>query len=107
MTTAVLRAMTIPAATLAAAISLGGLFATPAARASEFCSIDTDFMTDCSFGSIEQCQASRSGRGGECFLRPSSKDNSIATINRNAYAYSPPPSYRAHIGRSPIAKTNR
>ena len=40
MTTTVLKAMTIPAATLVVAIALGGLFAPAAVRAGEYCSED-------------------------------------------------------------------
>jgi hypothetical protein len=104
--TAALRATTIPAATLAAAIALGGLFSPPPARAGEYCSWDTDYMTDCGFSSMEQCQASRSGRGGDCFRDPFLKDNSTATINRNAYAYSPRPSHRERRGKGSAANTN-
>src|SRR5215470_12287219 len=106
MTTAVLRAMTIPAAALAAAIALGALFAPSAARAGEFCSLDVDFMRNCSFSSMEQCKATVSGMDGECSRNPFLKDDSIATINRNAYAYAPRPSHGKRIGRGPAANIN-
>ena len=65
MTTAVLRAMTIPAATLVAAIALGGLFAPAAVRAGEYCSEDGySFTRNCSFSSMEQCKATVSGLDG-------------------------------------------
>jgi hypothetical protein len=89
----VVKAATVSAATLAAAIALGALFAPPTARAGEFCSRDTDYVTDCSFTSMAQCEVARSGIGGDCYGNPSFKDNSIATIDRNAYAYSPLPSH--------------
>jgi hypothetical protein len=104
MTTAVLKAMTVPAAALAAAIASGALL--PAAHAGEYCSRDTDYMTDCSFSSKELCEASRSGRGGECFVGAALENNSIATVDRNAYAYSPRPAHRERTGRSSAAKTN-
>jgi hypothetical protein len=63
-------------------------------------------MTDCGFSSMEQCEATRSGIGGECFRDPFLKDNSTATINRNAYAYSPRPIHRGRTGRGLAAKTN-
>jgi len=40
MTTTVLKALTMPAATLVVAIALGGLFAPAAVRAGEYCSED-------------------------------------------------------------------
>jgi hypothetical protein len=102
----VLRAATISAATLAAAIVLGALFAPPTARAGECCSRDTDYVTDCSFTSMEQCEAALSGIGRECYGGPSLKDNSIATINRNAFAYSPRPSHGKRAGRRSPAHPN-
>src|SRR5262245_42806240 len=100
MTTAVLRAMTIPAATLVAAIALGGLFAPAAVRAGEYCSEDASFTRNCVFSSMEQCKAAISGTNGACLRDPFLKDNSIATINRDAYAYSPGPIDRERNGRS-------
>ncbi|WP_316396342.1 DUF3551 domain-containing protein [Bradyrhizobium sp. 33ap4] len=100
MTAAALGATTIPAATLAVAIALGAMFAPFAARAGEYCSLDGDFTKDCGFSSMEQCQATRSGIGGECFLNPSNKDTSIATINRSTYAYVPGPIHHGHTGRT-------
>src|SRR5215468_7158130 len=99
MATIVSKTTTIRAATLSAGIALVAAFATPAARAGDFCSWDTDFVTSCSFSSMEQCQATRSGIGGECFRDPLLKDNSTAAINRNAYAYAPVSSHRAHAGK--------
>jgi Protein of unknown function (DUF3551) len=107
MAAAVFRATTIPATTLAAAIALGALFAPHRARAGGYCSWDTDYMTDCSFSSMEQCEATRSGLGGDCFRDAFLKDNSTATINRNAHAYSPRPTHRGHTGRGSPANTNK
>jgi Protein of unknown function (DUF3551) len=101
--TAMLRASTILAATLA----LGAFFTPLTARADEYCCLDDDHMTDCGFSSMEQCKATRSGIGGECFRDPFLKDNSTATINRNAYAYSPRPTHRGHTGRGSPANTNK
>jgi Protein of unknown function (DUF3551) len=105
MTTAVLSSMTIPAATLAAAIGLGALFAPPAVRAGGYCSLDVDFMRNCSFSAMERCKAAASGVNGECSPNPFLKDNSIATIDRDAYAYAPRPIHREHTGRA--AKANK
>jgi hypothetical protein len=108
MTTAVLRAMTIPAATLAAAIAVGGLFAPAAVRAGEYCSEDGySFTRNCSFSSMEQCKAAISGMYAACLRDPFLEDNSIATINRDAYAYSPGPIHRESSERSSAVKTNR
>jgi hypothetical protein len=106
MAIAVLRAATIPAATFAAAIAIGALFAPPTARAGEYCRLDTDHMTGCGFSSMEQCEATRSGLGGECFRDPFLKDNSTATINGNAYAYSLRPSHGERRGRGSAANPN-
>jgi uncharacterized protein DUF3551 len=101
-----LRAATISAAPLAVAIALGALFAPPTARAGEYCSLDTDHMTSCGFSSMTQCEATRSGLGGECFRDPSLKDNGMASINRTVYAYAPLSSHRARAGRGSAANSN-
>lgn len=92
------RATTIPAVTLAVAIALGALFAPPTVRAGEYCRMDTDHMTGCGFSSMEQCEATRYGLGGDCFRDPF-KDNSTASSNLNAYAYSARPTHGGHSGR--------
>ena len=108
MTTTVLKAMTIPAATLVVAIALGGLFAPAAVRAGEYCSEDGySFARNCSFSSMEQCKAAISGTYAACLRDPFLKDNSIATINRDAYAYSPGPIDRERNGRSSAVEANR
>jgi hypothetical protein len=107
MTTAVLRAMTIPAATLVAAIALGGLFAPAAVRAGEYCSVDDAHMLNCGFSTMEQCQATVAGMNGDCTRDPFFKDNSVATINRNAYAYAPLSPHHTRNGRSSAVKTSR
>jgi hypothetical protein len=58
------------------------LISSTAARAYEFCRRDvTGHMTSCSFDTMEQCEAMRSGIGGDCFRDP--------FLNDNAYAYQP------------------
>ena len=104
MTTAVLRAMTITAATLVAAIAL---FAPAAVRAGEYCSVDDASMRNCGFSSMEQCKAAVAGMNGDCTRDPFFKDNSIATINRNTYAYAPLSPRHARDGRSSAIRTNR
>jgi Protein of unknown function (DUF3551) len=76
-----LIAATAPAAASIAAIAFGALTA-PEASAGEFCRRDvTGHMTGCGFATMEQCQASSAGVGGDCFRDPYLKDNS----NANAY----------------------
>ena len=76
-----LTAATAPAAALIAAIAFGALTA-PEASAGEFCRRDVSgHMTGCGFATMEQCQASSAGVGGDCFRDPYLKDNS----NANAY----------------------
>ena len=88
MTTTVLKAMAIPAATLVVAIALGGLFAPAAVRAGEYCSEDGYTATrNCSFSSMEQCKAAISGTYATCLRDPFLKDDSIETINRNFDTY--------------------
>ena len=85
---------------------LGALFAPPTARAGEYCSRDNDNATDCSFTSMEQCEATRSGIGGDCYASASLQDNNIASIKRSAYAYSPRPSHGTRVRRRLAAHTN-
>jgi hypothetical protein len=76
-----LIAATAPAAALMATIAFGALIA-PEASAGEFCRTDvTGHMTGCGFATMEQCQASSAGVGGDCFRDPYLKENSSA----NAY----------------------
>jgi hypothetical protein len=62
--------------------------ATPA-LAGEFCRQDTSGMLGCGFSSLEQCQASSSGRGGSCYRDPFLPNPS------NALAYQPKQSGKA------------
>ena len=72
---------------IAAATLLGiplVLVSSTAARAYDYCYQDvTGHMKGCSFDTMEQCEAMRSGRGGDCFRDPFLKDRS------NAHAYQP------------------
>jgi Protein of unknown function (DUF3551) len=84
-TTTVLKAITIRAATLVAAIVLDGLFASAAVRAGEYCSEDGySFARNCRFSSMEQCKAAISGRYAACLRDPFLKDDSIETIKSRA-----------------------
>jgi hypothetical protein len=72
-----LKATTVPAAALLAAIAF-------AASAAEFCRMDVSgHMTSCGFDSMAQCQAASAGIGGDCFRDPYLSDS------KNAYAYHP------------------
>jgi hypothetical protein len=85
MTREFLKAATAPAAALLAALAFGAM-TTPDASAAEFCRTDvTGHMTSCSYTSMEQCQASSAGIGGDCFRDPNLNDSN----NSNAYAYHP------------------
>ena len=106
MTTAVLRAMTIPAATLVAAIALGGLLAPAAVRAGEYCSEDGyGFTRNCSFSSMEQCKATISGRYAACHRDPFLKNDSIE-IRSNSDAHAALASHRTPIGRDAADTAN-
>jgi hypothetical protein len=78
-----LKATTVPAAALFAAIAFAAMIA-PGASAAEFCRTDVSgHMTSCGFDTMAQCQASSSGIGGDCFRDPNLSDS------RNAYGYQP------------------
>jgi hypothetical protein len=79
-----LKAATAPTtALLLATIAFGAMIA-PEASAAEFCRRDvTGHMTSCGFDSMEQCQASSAGVGGDCFRDPSLGDS------RNSHAEYP------------------
>jgi hypothetical protein len=88
MNTTVLKAMTIPAATLVLAIALAGLFAPTAVRAGEYCSEDGyTFTRNCSFSSMEQCKAAISGTYAACLRDPFPKHDGFETINQNSDTY--------------------
>jgi hypothetical protein len=90
-----LKTASAPAAALVAAIAFGAM-SMPAANAGEFCRTDvTGHMTGCGFDSMEQCQASSSGLGGDCFRDPNLKDS------KGAFADQPKSSQSKH--GSPVA----
>lgn len=70
----------------AAALCLTALVTTaPSAQAREYCRNDfPSGRLDCSYDNVEQCRASASGRGGDCFRDPAL--NSAANANANASA---------------------
>ena len=77
-----------PAAALMTVASLGAL-TTNTATAGEFCRQDvTGHMTSCPFASMEQCQASSAGIGGDCFRDPKLAAAS-QTNPHDAFAYQP------------------
>jgi hypothetical protein len=109
MTTTVLKAMTMPAATLVVAITLGGMFAPAAVRAGEYCSEDGySFARNCSFSSMEQCKAAISGAYAACLRDPFLKDDSIETINHvsNTYLLCRPIARRSQAAQ-PAAKADK
>jgi hypothetical protein len=82
-----------------ATIALGGLsvvtLSSTAASAGEYCRRDvTGQMLGSSFSSMEQCEATRYGLGGDCMRDPFSPDS------RSAYAYQPGLSKRSARRRS-------
>jgi hypothetical protein len=108
VTTTVSRAITIPAAALAAAIALGGLFAPAAARAGEYCSEDGYSATrNCSFSSMEQCKATISGMYAACLRDPFLKNDSIEAIRSNSDAHADLPSRRAQNRRDTADAANK
>jgi hypothetical protein len=108
MTTGVLKTMTVPTATLVAAMALGGLFAPAAVRADEYCSEDGySFTRNCGFSSMEQCKAAISGMYAACLRDPFLRDDSVEATNRDSDTPAALPSHRAHISRAPTAKINR
>ena len=85
-----LKTAAAPAAVLFAAIAFAAT-AAPEASAGEFCRRDvTGHMTSCGFDSMEQCQATAAGIGGDCFRDPFLSESS------NAFAYHPKPSRSRH-----------
>ena len=56
----------------------------PAAANDDYCRRGvTDYMLSCGFASLTQCQATSSGRGGDCIPNPS------PGAAASAYAYAP------------------
>ncbi len=80
-----------PAAALMAVASFGAL-TTSTATAGEFCRQDVSgHMTGCGFATMEQCQASSAGIGGDCFRDPNlaATQPNNQTNPHNAFAYQP------------------
>jgi hypothetical protein len=91
--------MTAAPATALFALAFVAL-ATPAA-ASEYCRQDiTSGMRSCSFSTLEQCQATSAGRGGDCYRDPF-LDNSSKGNSNNAFAYQPASSHAKRV-RKPL-----
>ena len=80
--TGFLKSITSSAAVLVGAAFLGTATPLPAA-AGEYCRQDLSNMMSCGFATMEQCQATSSGRGGTCM-----RDPYLAPANspENAYA---------------------
>ena len=69
----------------AAVVSFSAMLGAGAsAEAREFCRADyPSGRLDCGYDTVEQCRASASGRGGNCF-----RDPNLGSVE-NTYAYSP------------------
>jgi hypothetical protein len=64
--------------------------AAPAAQAGGFCSVDSSYMRSCGFATLEECQATESGKFGTCMRDPYSDDaNAKLKAASNALAYQP------------------
>jgi len=78
------KPLTITTLVSAALASAACLFWTPAPAAAHtypYCRRDVNYMLSCGFDTMEQCQAMKSGRGGDCLLDP--------FLPSDAYAYAP------------------
>jgi Protein of unknown function (DUF3551) len=77
--------------------------ATPAA-AGEYCRQDiTSGMRSCSFSTLEQCQATSAGRGGDCYRDPFLEKNSTSSGNtNNAFAYQPASSHAKRVRKPAV-----
>jgi Protein of unknown function (DUF3551) len=97
--TKILGMMTAPAAAFAVMALVG--FAAPAAHAGEFCMTDSSGMRGCGYSSLEQCQASASGKNGSCARDPYFETASVTKpTTRNALAYSPKPAHHHHAAQA-------
>jgi len=76
-----LSVTTFTLAALANATCLLGTAQPAAAETYTYCRRDNSYMLSCSFETLAQCQASASGRGGECSQNP--------FLPYSAYAYAP------------------
>jgi hypothetical protein len=89
--------LTFGAATIACAAFFGSA-APAAAGPHEYCRRDiTEYgALSCSFDTLAQCQATESGRGGDCLRNPS--------IGAGASAYAYAPSVRGAYAYAPITR---
>jgi len=57
-----------------------------AAKAYDYCRLDvTGHMTSCSFNTMEQCEATGSGIGGDCFRDPFLREHRIGNASPRTY----------------------
>jgi hypothetical protein len=93
----ILGMITAPAAALTVMAFVG--MAAPAAQAGEFCMTDSSGMRGCGYATMEQCQATASGKNGSCNRDPYFDTASAVTktSSRNALAYSPKPAHRHRL----------
>jgi hypothetical protein len=76
----------VPAAMFVVAASVGAMNANPA-HAGEYCRTDiTAHMTSCPYATMEQCQMTQQGNGGDCFRDPN-LPGSPGYINNAAGGY--------------------
>jgi hypothetical protein len=95
----------VPAAMFVVAASVGAMNANPA-RAGEYCRTDiTAHMTSCPYTTMEQCQMTQQGNGGDCFRDPNLPgspgyiNNAGNTGNTGALAYQPQEARPVYHGR--------
>jgi hypothetical protein len=95
----------VPAAMFVVAASVGAMTANRA-HAGEYCRTDiTAHMTSCPYATMEQCQMTQQGMGGDCFRDPNLPgspgyvNNTGGNGNSNAFAYQPKQTRGAHRGR--------
>jgi hypothetical protein len=74
-------------AIVAAFLLIAWILVTPdAAKAYDYCRRDvTGHMTSCSFDTMEQCEATASGIGGDCFLDPLLREHRIGNASPRIY----------------------
>ena len=90
----------MPVAAILAVGALGAMTGSPASAA-EFCRQDvTGHMTSCGFATMEQCQATSAGIGGDCFRDP------FLNNSHNAFGYQPNSSHLRKAARPRGSETN-
>jgi hypothetical protein len=80
------------------ALALMAMASPASAAPGEFCRTDSSVMRSCSYSTLEQCQASSSGRGGTCDRDP------FYANPTNALAYAPKHGHHAKGVKKPIAQ---